>query len=179
LLLSDKQLDAAEEAASRAIDLFPEKGEEYLVCQSHRVLGDIYRSSGKSEKAIHHFETALGIASNFNWPDELFWNHYLLAVLFRDEGRFGDAHAHIELAKSHVDDGSYNLGRAMEMKARIWYRQSELEEAKSEALRAKEIYEKLGAAKDLGDCIELLQEIEKAMESRSVSGEQNPSCEFS
>jgi tetratricopeptide (TPR) repeat protein len=54
----------------------PEKGQEFQVCQSHRVLGRIYRSKGEREKAIHHFETALGIASNFNWRDQLFWNHY-------------------------------------------------------------------------------------------------------
>ena len=47
LLCSDEQLDAAEEAAaSRAIDLLPEKGEQPPVSQSHRVLGSIYRSRG-------------------------------------------------------------------------------------------------------------------------------------
>jgi len=58
LLDSDKQLDAAEEAASRAINLIPEKGHQSLVCETHRVLGEIYRSSGEREKAIYHFEVA-------------------------------------------------------------------------------------------------------------------------
>jgi tetratricopeptide (TPR) repeat protein len=44
VLYDDKQLDAAEEAASRAIDLLPEKGEQLLVCQGHRTLGDIYHA---------------------------------------------------------------------------------------------------------------------------------------
>jgi hypothetical protein len=78
-----------------------------------------------------------------------------------------------------VEDDSYNLGRAMEMQARICYRQPRLEEAKSEALRAKEVYEKLGAEKDVGRCSELIQEIEQAVRSQSVSGESDSSREFS
>jgi hypothetical protein len=50
----------------------------------------------------------------------------------------------------------------MELQALIWYQQGRLEEAKSEALRAVDVYGKLGAAKDVEDCRELLQEIEKA-----------------
>jgi tetratricopeptide (TPR) repeat protein len=117
LLHSDKQLDAAEEAAFRAIDLLPGKGEQFRVCGSHRVLGDIYQSKGEIKKAIHHFELALGIASSFNWHDQLFWVHYKLAGLFQDEGRLDDAHAHVELAKSHTVDSTYNLGYAMELQA--------------------------------------------------------------
>jgi len=82
LLFEDKQLDTAEEAASRAINFIPEEGEQFLVCGSHHVLGDIYRSKGEWEKAISHFEAALGIASPFNWRNELFWVHYSLAILF-------------------------------------------------------------------------------------------------
>ena len=39
LLDNDEQLDAAEDAASRAIDLLPEEGEQFRVCKAHRVLG--------------------------------------------------------------------------------------------------------------------------------------------
>ena len=49
LLLGDKQLDAAKEAASQAIDLAPGKGQEFLTCDSHRFLGEIYRSKGERE----------------------------------------------------------------------------------------------------------------------------------
>ena len=38
LLHSDDQLGAAEVAASRAIDLLPEKGKQLLICKSHRLL---------------------------------------------------------------------------------------------------------------------------------------------
>jgi hypothetical protein len=66
----------------------------------------------------------------------------------------------------------------MELQARIWYRQRRLEDAKSEALGALEIFEKLGAAEDLGDCRTLLRDIEEAMESRSTSGESDSSGEL-
>jgi tetratricopeptide (TPR) repeat protein len=136
------------------------KAKEFLVCESHRVLGQIYRSKGEREKAIHHLETALRIASNFNWHAELFWIHYNWHSCFlrRQVRRCASSHRTSQIAP---DDGSYYLGLAMEMQARIWYQQSRLEEAQSEALRANEIYEKLGAAMDAGDCRELLQTIEK------------------
>ena len=49
LLYESKQLDAAEETATRAIDLLPEKGEEFQTCQFHTLLGNIYRSKGERE----------------------------------------------------------------------------------------------------------------------------------
>jgi len=161
LLYGDDQLDAAEKAALRAIDLFPEKGQEILVCQCRRVLGHIYRSKGKKKKAIHHYETALGIASSFGWDGELFWIHCSLAELFSAQGRFDDAHAHNEHAKSHAANDEYNLGRAMELQAGFWFEQRRFEEAKSEALRAADVYEKLGATSDVEDCRELLRKIDK------------------
>ena len=67
LLSEDEQLDAAEVAVRRAIDLFLENGgEEHSVCQCHRALGSIYRSTGEREKATYHLELALGMASACN-----------------------------------------------------------------------------------------------------------------
>jgi tetratricopeptide (TPR) repeat protein len=106
-LLDDKQLDAAEEAVSRAIDLLSEKGQQFRVCEGHRLLGLIYRSKGDTKEAIHHFEVALGIASSLNNHTELFWIHYALAQVFFGEDRFDDAHAHIERAKSHAINNAY------------------------------------------------------------------------
>ena len=165
LLYEGEQLDAAEEAASHAIDLLLEKGQQFLVCRSHRVLGNIYRSKGKREKAIHHLEVALGIASPFNWHDELFWVHYSLAELFFDGDGFNDAHAHVERAKSHTVDNAYLLGRAMELQANFWYEQHQLEEAKSEVLCVADVYEKLGAVQDLERCTGLLQNIQNELNS--------------
>ena len=163
LFHDDKQLDAAEEAASRAIDLLTEKGDQYLVCGSHRLLGNIYRSKGETEKAIHHLEVALGILSSSNWYDQSFLVHHNLAHLFLEEGRFDDAQAHLERAKLYTVNHTYYLGRAMALQAGLWYRQHKLEHAESEALRAADVFEKLGAARDLEECRNLLQQIEREM----------------
>ena len=56
----------------------------------------------------------------------------------------------------------------MEVQAELWYKQDRVEEAKSEALRAADAYEKLGAAKDLKRCRVLLQWIEEEMNKRVV-----------
>jgi len=161
LLYDDGQLDAAEGAASRAINLVPEGGDQFPVCDCHTILGYTYRSRGKAEKAIHHFETALGIASSFNWDTHLFWNHYSLAELFFDEGRFGDAYIHIERAKPLAANNAYYLGRAIELQANFLYRQRRFEEARFEVLRAADVYEKVGAAEDVEDCRGLLREIDE------------------
>ena len=168
LLRDDKQLDAAEEAASRAIDL-PEKGEKYLVCMGHRTLGDIYRSKGHTEKAIHHFEVALEIATSLSLDDQLFWVHYSLAQLFFKERRIDDSHVHIERAKSHAANDTYYLGRAMELQASFWRRQRMFEKAKLEASHAADIYKKLGAGQDLGRSREFLEWIDKKMNDPVVS----------
>ena len=169
-LLDDDQLDAAEDATLRNIELLPEQGEEFRLCKFHRLLGNIYNSKGEKEKAIHHFETALAIASPFNWQGQLFWIHEAMAELFRNEDEFDDANIHIKQAKSHTADDPYKLGRAVEMQARIWYLQRGPEDARSEVLGALEIFERLGAAVDVGRCRELLQEIEEAMEGQSSGG---------
>jgi tetratricopeptide (TPR) repeat protein len=166
-LYDDKQFDAAEDAASRAIDLISGKGQEYSVCGLHQVLGQIHRSKGEREKAIHDFETSIGIASPPNWRDQLFWSHYELAELFRDEDEFEDANAHIEQAKSNVVDDTYLLGCVAYMQAGIWYRQERLEDSKLETLRALEIYERLGAARDAGLCRDLLQKVERAIKTNN------------
>jgi tetratricopeptide (TPR) repeat protein len=175
-LRTGRQFDAAEETASRAITLFPEKGEEYRLCRSHRILGGIYQFKGERDKAIHHFEVALGITSSFDWHDEPFWVHYRLGDLFSSEGRFDDAHAHIEHAKSHTTNNALNLGYATEMQAWVWYKQDRLEEARSEALRAADIYEKFGVAKDMEDCSKLLQCIRR--DTMVVSGQSDFDCEL-
>ena len=161
-LYSDDQLDAAEEAASRAIDL-SEEGEQAHVCESHRLLGRIYRSKDETEKANHHFEVALGIASSFKWHRQLFFLHHDLAKLCCDKSRFDDAQAHIESAKLHTFNETYCLGDMMKLQAELWYKQDRLEEARSEALRAADVYQKLGVAKDLRRCRRLLQQIEEKM----------------
>jgi len=169
LLSDDKQLDAAEEAASCAIDLLSGKGEQFGVCLCHHVLGDIYHSKGEREKASNHLEIAFRIASPFDWHGRLLRIHYSLAQLFFDEGRFDDAHAQIEYVKSHSVNNTYYLVRAMKLQATFWCNQRRLEEAKSEALRAVEVFEKLGATKDVEECRKLLRRIDEEMNCLVVS----------
>ena len=165
LLFDDRQLDAAEGAAVQSRKLFSEKGHQYEVCQSHRTLGNIYRSKGDREKAIHHYQVALGIASSFNWPAHLFWVHFSLADLFLAESKFDDAQSHIQQAKSKIPHNLYCLGRAAHLQAKTFHRQSRLEDAESEAFRALEIFEKVGALRELEVCKDLLHIIERTTKS--------------
>ena len=178
LLCLDDQLDAAEEAAFQAIDLFPEKGEEYRVCQSHRIIGDIYQRKGEIEKAIHHSEVALGIASPFDWHLEPFWIHYKLAWSFYYEGRLEEAQTHIGHAKSHTVNSVLNLGYAMEVQAHVWHRQQRFEEARCEALRAMDVYEKFRVTKSLWDCRKLLQDIQDELDNEAASDRSDFDCEL-
>ena len=112
-LFSDKQLDAAENTAFRAIDLITGKGHEFILSKLYRVLGLIYYSKGEKEKAIYHFETALRFASPPNWHTELFCSHHDLAELFYNEGELDNANTHIAQAKSHVVSDTYHMSHAM------------------------------------------------------------------
>ena len=160
LLCDANQLDAAEEAGLHAINLLPDEGEELWVCQAHRALGNIYQCKGEMEKAIHHFEVALGIASSLNIACELFWVNYSLTQAFSEQDKFDDAQTHVESAKPHAINDPYRSARVMDLQAWLWHRQGRLEDAKSEALRAVDAFEKLGAARDADFMRRLLRRIE-------------------
>ena len=164
LLYDDNQLDATEEAALRVIGLSGADS-KFPVCECCRLLGEISKSRGETEKAIKRFETALRIASTFNWHDQLFLNYYALAELFFGENKFNDAHAHIERAKPHAVNDGYLVGRTMELRARILHKEDKLEEAKSEALRAIDTFASLGATNELEVSRKLLQDIEEKMKT--------------
>ena len=109
LLYDDEQLDAAEEAAFRAIEL--EGGEKYLVCGSHCVLSYVYRSKGEREKAVHHLWEVLRIAYFLDWHSQLAATRCPLALpLVPTEGK-SDTHG--ERAKAHAVDSADHPGRAM------------------------------------------------------------------
>ena len=169
LLLEDKQLDAAEEVVSCAINLIGEGGDQFLLCKSYRALGEIYRSTGETEKAISRFKMALEIATPFGWHDVLLSNNCSLAVLFRDEDRFEDAQTHINHAKPYTINNQYDLARVMWLQATIWYKQRRFEDARSEVLRAADAFEKLGAAVDVEECKELLRVIQAGLSVGPVS----------
>ena len=96
-----------------------------------------------------------------------------MADLFLRESRFDDAHAHVERAKSHAIDGQdqYNLGRATELRARVWYKEGRLKEAESEILRALAALEGIGAMRDVEICKGGLRYIEEGMRTPAPSGE--------
>ena len=170
-LLIDGQPDAAEEAATHAIELLPEKGQEFDICHGHRSLGNIYRAKGNAEKAIHHFEIALEIASSYNWHDQLFRIHLSLAQLFSGEGRLDDAHTHVERARSHAVNEPYNLALASLLQATLWEKQDMLEDAKSEASHALELFEKLGATESAEETRQLFEKIKGS--ARGTSDKSN------
>jgi len=161
LLYDGNKLNAAEEAAVRAINLLSGKRERFVVCQCYRVRSRICCSRGETEKAIDHIESALEIASCFNWHGQLFWCNYQLADLFFKEGKLGDAHASVERAKLNAINYPRHLGRAMELQAKFWYEERKFEVAESAALRAADVYGGLGAARDLEGCRALLRNIEE------------------
>ena len=160
-LREDGQLDAAEEAATRAIQLLPEKGQEHLFYSVNHTLGFVYRSKREREKAIHHLGTALRIASSFNWHNALFSVHCSMGYLFLGEGEFDNARAHAQQAKSYAPNHPYHLALAALLLAASRYLQHELEDATSEALFALEIFEKVGAPEE-EKCRALLRGIENA-----------------
>ena len=162
------KFDAAEEAASRAIDLLPKKGEQFLVCMGHRGLGEVYSAKGNTKKAIRHFKVALKIATSLNLDGQMFWVHHNMAELFSGQGKFNDAQTHIELSKTHAINDPHNLARAMEQQASLWSQQRMFEKAKFEALRAADIYEKLGAAYDLGTCRDFIWRVDKRIKKPVV-----------
>ena len=142
-LCEDNQLDAAEETASRALDLSENQIQFY---QSHDLLGEIHQSKGNTEKAIHHFEISLRIAFSLGSGNLLSETHIALAHLYAEEGKFTDAHAHVEHAKSHAGNDMILLGRVIRTSACVLYVQRRFEEAKLEASHALSVFEKIGAA---------------------------------
>ena len=178
-LREDGQLDAAEEAGSRAISLLPKKGQEVQVCEVHLTLGNVYRSKGETKKAIHHFGVALGIASSFGWGDRLFWIYHSMGGLCLDEGGFDGANVYVERAKSHTANNTCNLGIAMELQAVVWCEQCRFEEARSEALRAADLYEALGIARSAEMCRTFAQVIQQTLDRPVVSRRSVTNCELS
>jgi len=163
LSLEGNQLDAAEESASRAITLLKDNDGQYMACQIHRLLSEIYFSKGELWRVRDHLDIALGIATLFNWHQELSLVHCSLAVLTFGENRFNDAHAHVESAKSHAVNDVRDMASMMQLQAEMWYEERRFEEAKSEALRAAEVFETLGATVDLELTRELLFDIDQAI----------------
>lgn len=102
---------------------------------------------------------SLRIASSFNWHRLQYRAHFSLATLFIRGRRFDDAHPHVERAKSHTAGSAYDLGVTVMMQAMVWYGQHKFEEARSEVLRATDIFERLGAVDSVESCRTVLLDI--------------------
>ena len=178
MLQYNNQLDAAEAVAFRAIGIFKDRCEQYGVCQSYRALGVICHRKDKTEEAIDHFKTALGIASATRCNRELFWNDYSLAELFFDQGRFDDAHAHVERAKSYSGNDSFTLGCGMQLQATFLHKRQRLEEANSEILKAIEVFERIGTTTELEECRILLRDIQRDLNKQVATLESDGNGEF-
>ena len=163
LWCGDKQLDIAEETAEQAIRLFSEAGEQFEICKTYRILGEICESKGETDKAAKHFEAAAEAGASGKWPGQMFRSRYCLAKLFFKQGRLGEAYIHLQHAKSCIVNEDYSLARVMHLQAQIQYQGSQLNEAMSEALSAINLLERLGATTELKACQELLQQIQEEM----------------
>ena len=160
LLREDEQLDAAEEAATQAIDL-SRNCSQYQLCQAHKVLSEIYRSKGNPEKAIYHSEETLRIGSAPDTRHQLFTTHFSLANLYFGQDQLDNVLAHIEHAKSHAGSNMLYLGLAFRFSALTFFAKNRPEEAKSEALRALAILQRLGATSHVEETKEFLKKIEE------------------
>ena len=153
LLWEQERLDAAEEAASRAINFWS---------ANLRLFSVTYIGPRARPGRPFTISRQLKIASSLDWHHELFEIHSFLAQQSLDGSRFDSANVHAERARLYVVDDVYNLGQAMFLQAVVWYRQDRLEEARSEALRAAEIFGKLGSPLDMEICRKLLECIQRA-----------------
>ena len=143
-LLRNKQVDTAEENASHAITLLPGNSKQIIVFRCHFTLGRVCKQKGNHQKTIEHFREALKIATCRNWPAQAFFMHTHLVAEFADEGRFGDANAHLDRAKLHAVNIGGTLAQVIGMQAYIFFRQRRFGKAKSEGLRAAKAFEKVG-----------------------------------
>jgi len=146
LLVNDGQVNAAEEAASRMINLSLDGPNQAQLYGYHSTLWQICSLKGETEAAIGHLMKALGIASSLCSQDKQVSVLRYLSQLLLEEKRFDDAEVYIEQLKLYAVNDPLNLGIAMGMKAVVLYHQGRLEEARSELSRAIDLYEKIGVS---------------------------------
>ena len=171
LLVQDDQVNAAEEAASRAISLSDEPKQRH-VCIHHHILAHICQSRGEKEMAINHLNTAFRIAVSLNLWDEQAKILVCLVKLLHEAERFDDAQVHLEYLKSQAGSDPFNLGYAMVTQAHVWFHAGRFEEAKAEVLRATDVFEKIGVSVgSVAPCKTFLQYTEGEMNGPVTSNE--------
>jgi len=146
LFAEDCQVDAAEEAASRAANISSDNPSKYQLPEHHHILGHIYYSRGEAAAAIDHLKTALELATSFSLQRIQASVLCCLLRVLLEEGRLDDARAHLEKsdAVNHID----GLYLAAVIQVCVWRQQSRVEEAESEIWRVIDMCQKIGVPAD-------------------------------
>ena len=166
------QDDAAEEAASHAINLSSNGSGQSRACWHHHILSHICRSRGETEAAIGHLETALRISSSPNPQDEQIRILRCLVLQLIEGGRFEDARIHAERLEPYTVNDPLSLGLVVLTRVCVWYGQGRFEEVKSEVSRTIGVYEKMGVSVDfLERCKGFLRTVEEGIDELVASGE--------
>ena len=170
LFVKDSDADAAEEAASRAINLFPDGPSKSQLYEHHLTLGHICYCKGETDAAIDHHMKALETARSLNSQDKQVKTLLHLVELFIEEDRTDDVQVHLEQLKLHSVNDPAHLGIAMAIQAGVWRNQGKFEEAISELSQAISLFEKMGIPiYGAGNLKEILQEVEEEMNGRAAS----------
>jgi len=171
LLAKVGQVDAAEEAVSRAANLLPDKPSQYQLCWHYYTLGYICAARGEMEAAINHHEKAFKSASSVTLRIEQVSILRCLVVSLLDAGRLDDARVHLERLKSDGVNDPLSLTLAVVVQARVWCQQGRFEEARSEVSSAISTTEKFGASKLSATLSKELFRTTKEEMNKSVIGE--------
>ena len=170
VLVNDNQVDAAEEVASRMVNLSSDGPSQAQLYERHSILGQICDCRGEVDAAIDHYTKALGIGSSVFSPDKQASILCDLVALLLQEKRFDGIQLYIEQLKLHVVGDPLHLGMAMGMQARVWYYQGRFEEARSELSRAIGLFEKIGVLATVTAQFKgFLQQIEEKINERDAS----------
>ena len=151
LFVQVKQVDAAKEAASQAINLSSGKLYKHQYLQHHHILGHLHEFRGEAEAAVKHFITALWASSSCNRDVRQRQTGLLrcLLNLFLEAERFDEAQAYLEILKLSEADDPYCLDRLLVDQAYIQYGKGRFRKAKSELSHIIGTRERAGTMGDL------------------------------
>ena len=154
LLAKEGQFDAAEEVASRIINLSSGEPSQYQLSWYHHALGRICDARGEKETSIFHHEKAVGIATSLNLRDEqISFLRCFVGTLLSYE-RADDAEVYLERLKSNGSIDPFSMGLAATVQSHILARQDRWREAQSEVSSTVGVYKKIGALGSLSGPLE-------------------------
>ena len=170
LFIEDNQVNAAEEATSRAVIISLDEPSKSQLREHYLILGHMCRRRGETGAANGHYMKALGIARSLNQQGEQLVTILSLVTLLVETERFDDALVHLDHLKLDVANNPRYVGVVMQAQARVLLYQGKLEEARSEMLRTIGLYEGIGvSAGYMDDSKKFLQEIEGKINERAAS----------